>query len=82
MESPSSYVFQSRLHKNLSGLRVPAICLRLVGMSGKIARPLSAVSTERQGKGEDTFGKKEGKLCVNGTIVTLKRVLQFMALSF
>ena len=87
MESPSSDVFQSRLHKNLSGLRVPTVYLRLRMMPRKIARPLYAVSTERQGKEENIFGKKEGKHCegkhwVNGTIVTLKRRIQFTALSF
>lgn len=54
MESPSSRLFQSRLHKKLSGLRVPAICLRLRMMLKKIANPLYAVSTERQGK-EKTY---------------------------
>lgn len=48
MESPFSDVFQSRLHKNLSGLRVPAVCLRLGMMPRKTARPLYAVCTEKQ----------------------------------
>lgn len=82
MESPSSDVFQSRLRKNLSGLRVPAVCLRLGVVPRKIARPLYAAPTERQGKEENTFGKKEGKHCVKGAIVRLKRGTQFTALSF
>lgn len=82
MEPPSSDVFQSRLHKNLSGLRVPAVCLRLRMMPRKIARPLYTVSTERQGKKENIFSKKEGKHCVNGATVTLKRIIQFTGLSF
>lgn len=62
MESPSSRLFQSRLHKKLSGLRVPAICLRLRMMLKKIANPLYAVSTERQGKEKTpSFGKKKKK---------------------
>lgn len=60
MESPSSYAFQSRLHKNLSGLRVPAICLRLVGMSRKIARPLCAAFTQRQGRKKTSLAKRKG----------------------
>lgn len=60
MESPSSDVFQSRLHKNLSGLRVPTVCLRLGVMPRKIARPLYAVSTERQGKEEASLAKRKG----------------------
>lgn len=80
MESPFSDVFQSRLHKNLSGLRVPAVCLRLRVTPRKIARPPYATSSERQGKEENILGKKEGKLCVNGAILTLKR--RITALSF
>lgn len=61
MESPSSRLFQSRLRKKLSGLRVPAICLRLRMMPKKIANPLYAVSTERQGKEKTSSFEKKKK---------------------
>lgn len=51
-------------------------------MPRKIPSTLCAVSAERQGKEENIFGKKKGQYCVNGTMVTLKRRIQFTALSF
>lgn len=82
MESPSPDVFQSRLQNNLSELRALAHCLRLGMMPRKITSTLCAVSAERQGKEENIFGKKKGKYCVNGAIVTLKRRIQLTSLSF
>lgn len=82
MESPSSDVFQSRLQKNLSGLRVPARCCRVGMMPRKITSTVCAESAERQGKEENIFIKKKGKYCVNGAMVTLKRRIQFTVLSF
>lgn len=59
MEYSSSDVFQSRQQNNLSGLTVPARCLRLGMMPMKIPSTLCAVSAERQGKEENIFGKKK-----------------------
>lgn len=61
MESPSSQVFQSRLFKKLSGLRDPAVCLRLRMMPKKIANSLYDVSTERQGKENTSSFAKQNK---------------------
>lgn len=75
-------MFQSKLLNSLSKLRAPAHFLRLGMMSRKIRNTLCSVSAERQGKEENIFGKKKGKYCANGAMVTLKKRLQFTALSF
>jgi len=61
MESPSSDGFQSRLYRNLSGLGVPALCLRLGVMPRKLARPPNAVSSERQGREERAYALAKRK---------------------
>lgn len=83
MESPYSEVFQSRLENNLLELRVPAHCLRLGMMPRKITNTLLAVSAETHSKEKkNIFCKKKGKYCVNGTMVTLKRRIQFATFLF
>lgn len=37
------------------------------------------MSAETHSKEKNIFGKKKGKYCVNGTMVTLKRRIQFAA---